>query len=153
MLKCIGDDVTTEEDIDETAPEQKGEAISAGKQLKAAASGKYRRIIMIFYFLHQAGRVHGGYVSGIFCSGFFPSVSVFGRTMNAKSIQSLTALIGGIPLAAGMLFVWPVANKIGRRHFVNLYPRPPDPGTAVPERGKAHQGELQLIAGRKKGNV
>ena len=101
MLKCIGDDVTTEEDIDETAPEQKGEAISAGKQLKAAASGKCRRIIMIFYFLHQAGHVHGGYVPGIFCGGFFPSVSVLWQTMNTEGDQSLTALIGGIPLAAG----------------------------------------------------
>ena len=77
MLKCIGGDVTTEEDIDETALEQESEAISAGKQLKAGASGKYRWIIMTFYFLHQAGHVHGGYVSGIYCNGFFPSVSVF----------------------------------------------------------------------------
>ena len=73
--------------------------------------------------------------------------------MNTEGDQSLTALIGGIPLAAGLLFAWPVANKIDRRNFVNYYSRHHDPGTAIPERGKAHQGELQLIAGRKKGNV
>ena len=96
---------------------------------------------MTFYFLHRAGHVHGAYVSGIFCSGFSPSVSVFWRTMNVKGIQFLTALIGGIPLAAGLLFAWPVANKIGRRNFVNYYSRHHDPGTAVPERGKAYQWE------------
>lgn len=38
--------------------------------------------------------------------------------MNAEGAQSLMALIGGISLAAGMLFAWPVANKIGKRNFV-----------------------------------
>lgn len=95
----------TEEDIDESAPEQKGEIISTGKQLKAAASDKYWWIIMIFYFLYQAGVMFkGGYVFNIFCNDFFPSVTVFGQTMNAEGVQSLMALIGGIPLAAGMLF-------------------------------------------------
>ena len=111
----------TEEDIDETAPEQKGETISTARQLKAAASDKYWWIIMIFYFLYQAGVMFkGGYVFNIFCNDFFPSVTVFGQTMNAEGVQSLMALIGGIPLAAGMLFAWPVANKIGKRNFVLL---------------------------------
>ena len=55
-------------------------------------------------------------MSGIFCSGFFPSVSEFGRIMNAKGIQSLTALIGGIPLAAGCfipLFGWTLNPMFG----------------------------------------
>ena len=111
----------TEEDIDETAPEQKGETISTARQLKAAASDKYWWIIMIFYFLYQAGVMFkGGYVFNIFCNDFFPSVTVFGQTMNAEGVQSLMALIGGIPLAAGMLFAWPVANKMGKRNFVLL---------------------------------
>ena len=76
---------------------------------------------MIFYFLYQAGVMFkGGYVFNIFCNDFFPSVTVFGQTLNAEGVQSLMALIGGIPLAAGMLFAWPVANKIGKRNFVML---------------------------------
>lgn len=111
----------TEEDIDETAAQQKAETISTGKQLKAAVGDKYWWIIMIFYFLYQAGVMFkGGYVFNIFCNDFFPSVTVFGQTLNAEGVQSLMALIGGIPLAAGMLFAWPVANKIGKRNFVLL---------------------------------
>ena len=88
---------------DETAAQQKAETISTGKQLKAAVGDKYWWIIMIFYFLYQAGVMFkGGYVFNIFCNDFFPSVTVFGQTLNAEGVQSLMALIGGIPLAAGM---------------------------------------------------
>ena len=111
----------TEEDMDENAAMQKTEAVSAIRQLKAAASDTYWWIILIFYFLYQAGVMFkGGYVFNIFCNDFFPSVTVFGQMMNAEGVQSLMALIGGIPLAAGMLFAWPVANKIGKRNFVLL---------------------------------
>jgi GPH family glycoside/pentoside/hexuronide:cation symporter len=110
----------TEEDIDESAPEQKGETISTARQLKAAASDKYWWIIMIFYFLYQAGVMFkGGYVFNIFCNDFFPSgVTLFGITLDPNNIQSVLALLSGVPLAAGMLFAWPVANKIGKRNFV-----------------------------------
>ena len=85
----------TEEDIDETAAQQKAETISTGKQLKAAVGDKYWWIIMIFYFLYQAGVMFkGGYVFNIFCNDFFPSVTVFGQTLNAEGVQSLMALIG-----------------------------------------------------------
>ena len=47
-------------------------------------------------------------------------MTVFGQNLNAEGVQSLMALIGGIPLAAGMLFAWPVANRIGKRNFVLL---------------------------------
>ena len=33
-------------------------------------------------------------------------------------VQSVLALISGIPLAAGMLFIWPLANKFGKRNMV-----------------------------------
>ncbi|MBQ6562880.1 MAG: MFS transporter [Clostridiales bacterium] len=111
----------TEEDIQDDSSEPTAEAIPTGRQLKAAAGDKYWWIIMIFYFLYQAGVMFkGGYVFNIFCNDFFPSVNVFGQTMNAEGVQSLIALVGGIPLAAGMLFAWPVANKLGKRNFVLL---------------------------------
>ncbi len=111
----------TEEDISEDAVTRKAETISTGRKLKAAVTDKYWCIIMIFYFLYQAGVMFkGGYVFNIFCNDFFPSVTLFGHTLNAEGVQSLIALIGGIPLAAGMLFAWPVANKIGKRNFVLL---------------------------------
>ncbi len=76
---------------------------------------------MLYYFLYQAGVMFkSGYVFNIFCNDYFPSVTLLGRTLNAEGAQSVMALIGGLPLAAGMLFAWPVANRIGKRSFVVL---------------------------------
>lgn len=109
----------TEEDIGTDTAEPAGEVIPTATQLKAAASDRYWWIIMIFYFLYQAGVMFkGGYVFNIFCNDFFSDAVIFGQTMGAEGVQSILALISGIPLAAGMVFAWPVANKIGKRNFV-----------------------------------
>lgn len=109
----------TEEDIGTDTAEPAGEVIPTATQLKAAASDRYWWIIMIFYFLYQAGVMFkGGYVFNIFCNDFFSDAVIFGQTMGAEGVQSILALISGIPLAAGMAFAWPVANKIGKRNFV-----------------------------------
>ena len=110
----------TEEDIHEDN-EPQGEIIPTGRQLKAATGDRYWWIIMIFYSLYQAGTMFkGGYVFNIFCNNFFKEVTVFNQTMGPESVQSILALLSGIPLAAGMLFAWPVANKIGKRNFIIL---------------------------------
>ena len=108
----------TEEDIHGDG-EPQGEVIPTGKQLRAAVSDRYWWVIMIFYTLYQAGSMFkSGYVFNIFCNDFFRQVTVFGRTMSPESVQSVLALLSGIPLAVGMLFAWPVANKIGKRNFI-----------------------------------
>ena len=111
----------TEEDLADGVAEPRGEAVPTAAQLKAAVGDRYWWIIMIFYFLYQAGVMFkSGYVFNIFCNDYFPSVAVLGQTLNGEGVQSLMALIGGIPLAAGMLFAWPVANRLGKRNFVLL---------------------------------
>ena len=113
----------TEEDLplEETATGQ--EAASAGPstltQLRSAASDRFWWIIMIFYILYQAGVMFkGGYVFNIFCHNFFPEVTLFGQTFQADMVQSILAMISGIPLAAGMLFIWPLANRFGKRNMI-----------------------------------
>lgn len=109
----------TEEDLSTDAAQPTGEVIPTGVQLKAAMGDRYWWIIMIFYFLYQAGVMFkGGYVFNIYCNDFFSDAVIFGQTMGAEGVQSLLALISGIPLAAGMLFAWPIANRIGKRNFV-----------------------------------
>ena len=110
----------TEEDQIEGASEPQGEVVSTGRQLKAAMGDRFWWIIMIFYFLYQAGVMFkGGYVFNIFCNDFFPQgVTLLGITLDPNTVQSVLALLSGIPLAAGMLFAWPVANRIGKRNFV-----------------------------------
>ncbi len=112
----------TEEDLGRDAlPGREIGTVSTGRQLKAAFGDRYWRIIMVFYFLYQAGVMFkSGYVFNLFCNDHYPTASVLGQTLNAEGVQSLMALIGGIPLAAGMLFAWPAANRIGKRNFVLL---------------------------------
>lgn len=93
--------------------------VSTLAQLKCAASDRFWWIIMIFYVLYQAGVMFkGGYVFNIYCHEFFTETSVFGMRLSADMIQSVLALISGIPLAAGMLFIWPLANKFGKKNMV-----------------------------------
>lgn len=110
----------TEEDLGgDGVPE--AELIPTGRQLKAAVSDRFWWIIMIFYILYQAGVMFkGGYVFDIYCKNYFSEAVIFGQTLPTETIQSVLALLGGVPLAVGMLFAWPVANKIGKRNFVIL---------------------------------
>lgn len=74
---------------------------------------------MIFYTLYQAGTMFkGGYVFNIFCHEYFETCEIFGMTLSADMVQSVLALISGIPLAGGMLFIWPLANKFGKKNMV-----------------------------------
>lgn len=105
-------------------PEQKEAQIQEDKvpvvqQLKCAVSDRYWWIIMIFYTLYQAGTMFkGGYVFNIFCHEYFETCEIFGMTLSADMVQSVLALISGIPLAGGMLFIWPLANKFGKKNMV-----------------------------------
>lgn len=101
-----------------------GNSVSASQpttlqQLKGAASDSYWWIIIIFYMLYQSGVMFkGGYVFNIFCHEFFREVHIFGMTLSADMAQSVLALISGIPLAAGMLFIWPLANRFGKKNMI-----------------------------------
>lgn len=93
--------------------------ISVFTQLRQVVKDRYWWIIMIFYMLYQAGVMFkSGYVFNIFCHEFLTSAEILGKTISADLIQSVLALISGIPLAAGMLFIWPLANRFGKRNVV-----------------------------------
>ena len=110
----------TEEDMDASGTEDsEGAKIPAAKQLRSAASDRFWWIIMVFYALYQAGVMFkGGFVFNIYCNEFFQEAVIFGISMNAEMVQSVLALISGIPLAAGMLFIWPLANRFGKKNVV-----------------------------------
>lgn len=111
----------TEEDIPEAADAAPAETVSTGRQLRACVRDRSWWIIMVFYFLYQAGVMFkGGYVFNIFCNDYFEEITVFGQSMGPEGAQSVLALLSGIPLAAGMLFAWPIANRMGKRNFVIL---------------------------------
>ena len=107
------------ENVSPRTTNAKTTAPSTLEQLKAAASDSYWWIIIIFYLLYQAGVMFkGGYVFNIFCHEFFQEVHIFGMTLTADMAQSVLALISGIPLAAGMLFIWSLANRFGKKNMI-----------------------------------
>lgn len=109
----------TEEDIDIGTEDSEEEKVPTSKQLKAACSDKFWWIIMIFYALYQAGVMFkGGFIFNIYCNEFFYETTIFGTTLSAEVVQSVLALISGIPLALGMLFIWPLANKFGKKNMI-----------------------------------
>lgn len=114
----------TEEDLSDPPDTERGdfadrEKISAAVQIKAAVQDRYWWIVMIFYALYQAGVMFkGGFIFNIYCNEFFSDTVVFGMELNAEMIQSVLALISGIPLALGMLFIWPLANRFGKRNMI-----------------------------------
>ena len=112
----------TEEDLAEDGPvatEEETTLVPAGEQIKSAMKDKFWWCIMIFYALYQAGVMFkGGAIFNIFVNEYFTETTVFGMQMTAETVQSVLALISGIPLAVGMLFIWPLANKFGKRTMV-----------------------------------
>lgn len=120
FFACILEYYFTRERItEEGGAEETEEKISSVKQIKAAMSDRYWWIIMIFYIFYQAGVMFkGGFVFNIYCNEFFAETNLFGMQLNGEMVQSILALISGIPLAAGMLFIWPLANKFGKKNMV-----------------------------------
>lgn len=112
--------ITEEDMMDASVVQEYDEKkVSTLTQLKCAVSDRFWWIVMLFYVLYQAGVMFkGGYVFNIFCHEFFTEATVFGMQLSADMIQSVLALISGIPLAAGMLFIWPLANKFGKKNMV-----------------------------------
>lgn len=125
FVGCILEYLFTRERITEEALTAGREAVGGEKkvptikQLKAITSDTYWWIIMVFYALYQAGVMFkGGFIFNIYCNEFFGDTVIFNIPMDAETVQSVLALISGIPLAAGMLFIWPLANRFGKRNVV-----------------------------------
>lgn len=92
---------------------------SAKKQLLWAVKDRFWWIIILFYMLYQTGVMFkSGYVFNIFCHEFFAEVHIAGVTLSADMVQSVLALISGVPLAAGMLFIWPLADRFGKKNVI-----------------------------------
>lgn len=109
----------TEEDVDAGVDMENVDEIPTKVQLKAVAHDKFWWIVMIFYLFYQMGVMFkGGYIFNIFCHDFLNSVTIFGMNLTGDLVQSVLALISGIPLALGMLFIWPLANHFGKKNMI-----------------------------------
>lgn len=96
----------TEENIKLNIREEK---LPLGKQIKALVTNKYWVLVMVYYFIFQfVGTMQNSTVV-YFCN------YVLG-TYNDGYTQTVLNLVSGIPMLVGMLFVWPLANKFGKKN-------------------------------------
>lgn len=99
----------TKERITEEAGAEKAEAASISKQLKAVLTDRYW-VIIIAYFLVSTVCTNLKNISLVYYCNY-----VLG-SYNDGITQTLVSAIGGIPMGIGILAVWPLAKKFGKRN-------------------------------------
>lgn len=101
----------TEENIKLGITEQK---IPFAQQLKAVAKSKFWWMIIAFYVVFQfCGAVQNSSLA-------FYNDYVFGSTYGDPVTYNILQLVPGIVLGAGVIFSWPLANKIGKKNAAVL---------------------------------
>ena len=103
----------TEEDLkgDVLSSSDDKKTASVGEQLKAVASEKWWWIIMIFYMLFQwSGAIKNGAMTQ-FCEWVVGLDIVSGDWGMA---QTILAIAGAVPMAAAVVIVMPLSNRIGK---------------------------------------
>lgn len=106
----------TEELRERQEKQSRGEHVSLGRQLRAAASEKSWWGVLGFYLVFQwAGAVKNGSMT-YFCKWVMDN-SLFGSADAWGASQSLLAILGAIPMAVAAAFVVPLANRWGKRRL------------------------------------
>ncbi len=98
----------TEENVKLNIKEEK---IPLKRQLRAVASEKYWWIVIAFYLVFQFAGTMQNFSMIYYCNYIL-------GTYNDGFTQSVLGIVTGIPLGAGMLFVWPLAKKFGKRNSI-----------------------------------
>ncbi len=89
--------------------------VSVKKQLKAVGTDKFWWIIIIFYLIFQfSGSLKNGSVT-FFCKHQFAE-SAIGEDLAMTIIN----VLGAVPMAAAMAFIWPLSRKYGKRIVVMI---------------------------------
>ncbi len=109
----------TEELVKAAAEEEKTEAPSIGKQLKAVTSDRMWWIVIIFYMMFQwSGALKNGsmvyFCKWVLDNTFFGTADAWGAS------QSLLAILGAVPMAIAAVFVNPLCAKFGKRNVVMI---------------------------------
>ncbi|MBQ6409575.1 MAG: MFS transporter [Butyrivibrio sp.] len=103
----------TEEDLrsDNKSGKELIKSASIGRQLKAVTSEKWWWIIIIFYLLFQwAGAIKNGSMTQ-FCE-WVVGLDIVGGDWGIA--QTILSIAGAVPMAAAVVIVMPMANRIGK---------------------------------------
>lgn len=87
------------------------EKIPIQQQLKAIVTDFYWWLIILYYLIYQGGACFKNNTFVYFCN------YIAGK-YNDGYTQTTLAFLGGIPLAAGMLCIWFLADKFGKKNVL-----------------------------------
>lgn len=98
---------------DESAAEQEKPAkakVSMGKQISVCLKDKYWWLVILFFFFYQlGGQLKNNSIT-------YYSVAWFGSSDLAGTIS----IVGAVPTAAGMVIIWPIAQKFGKAKSIKV---------------------------------
>lgn len=92
------------------------EKISVKKQLKAVTTDKFWWIVIIIYFLFQFGGMFKNLSITYFCSDNFAGTAIGGA--DGSGAMAIINILGAVPMAVAMAFIWPLSAKFGKRIVV-----------------------------------
>lgn len=87
-------------------------SISIGKQFKAVGTDAFWWIIIVFYLIFQ----FSGSLKNMSCS-YFCSAQ-FDGTAYGDFAMTIINVLGAVPMAVAMAFIWPLSRKYGKRLVV-----------------------------------
>ena len=102
----------TEESFHLESEEKPKASISMGKQFKAVGTDAFWWIIIGFYLIFQ----FSGSLKNLSCS-YFCSVQ-FDGTVYGDFAMTIINVLGAVPMAIAMAFIWPLSRKYGKRLVV-----------------------------------
>ncbi len=92
------------------------EKISVKKQLKAVTSEGFWWLVIVFCFLFQFGGMFKNISITYFCSDMFSGTAIGGE--DGSGAMSVINILGAVPMAVAMAFIWPLSAKFGKRIVV-----------------------------------
>lgn len=95
---------------------QTAEKVSVKRQLKAVASDRFWWIVIIFYLLFQFGGMFKNLSITYFCTDQFSNTAIGGA--DGSGAMAIINILGAVPMAVAMAFIWPLSAKFGKRIVV-----------------------------------
>ena len=92
------------------------EKISIKQQLKAVSSDKFWWIVIIFYLLFQFAGMFKNLSITYFCTDQFSGTAIGGA--DGSGAMAIINILGAVPMAVAMAFIWPLSAKFGKRIVV-----------------------------------
>lgn len=94
----------------------KKEKIPMKTQLKTVTASKYWWIVIIFYLIFQTAGSFKNLSITYFCTDQFSGTAIGGD--DGAGAMSILNILGAVPMAVAMAFVWPLSRKFGKRIVV-----------------------------------